>query len=226
MSRKFAGALLIFCVAGLVTFLAIRLFFTDPQLKAVPVDLVVQRAVDSSNRHSVDTAVSLLKQGYLVLRMGLGADSRLLAQMGRKNKSYSHCGIVLMEHGYPFVYHAIGGENNPDARLRRDSAKFFFSPVYNLALAVMQYDLDSGRIAGLKDIVLAYYRQRPKFDLKFDLATNDALYCSEFIYKAVNKAADDTAYIQPAILGGRRFVGIDDLFVNRHAHIIWQTVFK
>ena len=226
MSRRFTGALLLFCVAGLLIFLASRLFFRHEQPKVVAVDPTEQKAIDSSNKHLVDTAVSLLREGYLVLRMGLGADSRLLAQMGRKNRSYSHCGIVMIENGYPFVYHSIGGENNPDERLRRDSAKFFFSPVYNMSLAVVQYDLNASQLAELGNVVRAYYRQRPKFDMKFDLGTDDKLYCSEFVYKAVNKAVDDTAYIKPTKVAGRRFVGIDDLFINSHAHIVWRTVFK
>ncbi len=179
-----------------------------------------------SNRKIVDTAVSMLRTGYLVLRMGLGADSRILAQMNRRNKSYSHCGIVMVENGYPFVYHSIGGEDNPDERLRRDSAQFFFSPLHNTALAVVKYDLGTEQLAELKKTVHGYYRSRPKFDMKFDLKTDDALYCAEFVYKAVNKAVGDTNYLKTTVVAGYRFVGVDDLFVNPHTHMVWEAVFK
>ncbi len=226
MSRKSAGAVLIFCVMALAASMAVTESCQHPQSNVAAGDPTKKKFVDISNQHLVDTAVSLLRSGYIVLRMGLGADSRLLAQMNRKDKSYSHCGIVMVENGYPFVYHSIGGENNPDERLRRDSAKFFFSPVYNTAIAVVQYDLDSIKIAELGKVVRAYYKQRPKFDMKFDLRTDDKLYCSEFVSKALNKAAHDTAYIGTTSVAGMRFVGIDNLFVTPHAHIIWQTVFK
>ncbi len=226
MSRKFASAFFKFCVAGLLTFLASGLYSCKQQPKAAATDTTIRKIADSLNKHIVDTAVSLLKPGYLVLRMGLGADSRLLAQMNRKDKSYSHCGIVLIENGCPFVYHSIGGENNPDERLRRDSAKFFFSPLYNTALAVVRYDLNSTELDELQKVVRAYYKLRPKFDMKFNLSTDDKLYCSEFVCKAVNKATRDTAYIGTTSVAGLRFVGIDNLFVNPHAHIIWQTTFK
>ncbi len=198
----------------------------QPQPKPTAIEGAVKKEADTINKHLVDTAVSLLRSGYIVLRMGLGADSRLLAQMNRKNKSYSHCGIVMVENGYPFVYHSIGGENNPDERLRRDSANFFFSPVYNTAIAVVRYDLDPGRLGELGNIVREYYKRRPKFDMKFDLRTDDKLYCSEFVFKAVNKAAHDTAYIGTTSVAGLRFVGTDNLFVNPHAHMVWQTAFK
>ena len=178
------------------------------------------------NNKAVDTAVSLLKEGYIVLRMGQGADSYMLSQLNQKDKTYSHCGIVMMEEGYPFVYHSIGGEDTPDEVLRRDSACFFFSPRHNLALAVVQLDYPTECISKLKNIVSDYYNKKPKFDLKFDLKTDDKLYCAEFVYKAINQATCDTGYIKTTTLMGCTFVGIDNLFINSHANIIWQTKFK
>jgi hypothetical protein len=189
-------------------------------------DPAVEREANRYNKHAIDSAVSMLHSGYLVLRTGMGADSYLLSQMNLKDKTYSHCGIVMVENGYPFVYHSIGGEDNPDERLRRDSAGFFFSPLHNSGLAVIQYDYDSGRVNRLKDVVTDYYRKRPKFDMKFDLATDDQLYCAEFVYKAVNKAMDDTAYLKKTTIFGHDYVGVDDLFVNDHAHMIWQIKYK
>ncbi len=181
---------------------------------------------DLWNRHMVDTAVSMLRSGYIVLRLGQGADSYLLSQMNQKNKNYSHCGIVMVENGYPFVYHSIGGEDNPDARMRRDSAVFFFSPPNNMGIALVHYDMDDKGVSRLRNVVYEYYRQRPKFDLKFDLKTDDHIYCAELVYKAVNKAMQDSGYIKPTSAMGYTFVGIDDLFLNPHAAIVWQTKFK
>jgi len=132
----------------------------------------------------------------------------------------------MVENGYPFVYHSIGGEDNPDERLRRDSAHFFFSPAHNLSLAIVKYDLDKDRACKLEQQVREYYALRPKFDMKFDLRSDDRLYCAEFVYKAFNKATNDTTYVKTTTALGCRYVGIDDLFVNPHAHIIWQTTFK
>ena len=189
-------------------------------------DILAKKAADLWNRYAVDTAVSLLRSGYLVVRLGEGAESYMLAQMNRRDKSYSHCGLVMVENGYPFVYHSIGGEDNPDQRLRRDSADFFFSPQHNMRIAIFRYDLAENKVNDLRNIVAAYYKQRPKFDMQFDLATDDKLYCAEFIYKAIDRAAQDTAYIRYSFLLGRSVVGIDDLFLNPHAAFVWQTGFK
>lgn len=217
--------LVVLCVAGVSSLLAMRIYCNHSPKLITPDPIALQKA-DAWNKHAVDTAVSLLRSGYIVLRMGSGADSRLLAELNRKNKMYSHCGIVLVENGYPFVYHSIGGEDNPDERLRRDSADFFFSPKHNTGIAVVQYDYSAGKVNELKKVVYQYYKERPKFDLQFDLKTDDKLYCAEFVYKALNRTMNDPTYIKTTSLLGYTFVGIDNLFINPHAHIIWQTGFK
>lgn len=178
------------------------------------------------NDHLVDSAVALLRSGYVVLRSGYGAESYMLAQMNRKNKTYSHCGIVIVESGYPFVYHSIGGEDNPDERLRRDSAKIFFSPLHNKGLAAVSYHFSPGEQERLTQVVHDFYTKRPRFDTKFDLGTDDRLYCSEFVYKAFNRAMDDTGYIKTTSFLGHTFVGTDDLFMNEHARMMCQIQFK
>lgn len=224
MKRLVHIILIVLLVVGSSVLVAMKM--SGHKDKSIRVSELKLHEADIANKHLADTAISLLRSGYVVLRMGLGADSRLLAQFSRKDKSYSHCGIVMIEKGQPYVYHSIGGEDNPDARLRRDPASVFFSPLHNTALAIVKYDLDDERVGELRKVVNTYYQQRPKFDMKFDLASDDKLYCAEFVYKAVNKAADDTAYIRTTSAAGIRFVGIDDLFINPHAHMVWQTRFK
>lgn len=223
MNKALKMILVTACVVTPLAVMIARVLRTDE----VPV--VSQEAAqqaDRFNKHLVDSAIAMLKSGQVVLRTGYGADSYMLAHMGRRNKTYSHCGIVMVEHGYPFVYHSIGGEDNPDERLRRDSAVFFFSPKHNSGIALIGYDYSADKIELLRKTVDSYYHARPLFDMKFDLATDDKLYCTEFIYKAVNKIMHDSLYIRRSAEYGHDFVGVDDLFLNDHAHIIWQTRYK
>jgi hypothetical protein len=178
------------------------------------------------NRRLCDSVVALLRDGDVALRMGKGADSYMLAHMNRKNTTYSHCGIVLLEHGYPFVYHSIGGEDNPDERLRRDSACLFFSQRHNTGIGIAHYEYSGDQMAALRRRVAWFYKARPKFDLKFDLATDDKLYCTEFVYKAMNQAVGDTTYIKTTTFLGHRFVGTDDLFINNHAQLSCGVVYR
>jgi hypothetical protein len=178
------------------------------------------------NQQAIDSAVKQLGTGNVVLRMGTGAYSHLLAQMNQTNKSYSHCGIVMVENGYPFVYHSIGGEDNPDARLRKDSASRFFSAQHNTAIAIVQYGFTPTQQQALIQVVNGYYRKRPRFDTRFDLSTDDDLYCTEFVYKAITAATADTGYIPTTSAIRHRYIGTDNLYVNDHANLVWQVKFK
>lgn len=184
------------------------------------------RSSNAWNRQLRDSAITLLHSGDMVMRMGIDVSSYMLAQMNQENKDYSHCGLVMIENGYPFVYHSIGGEDNPDARMRRDSASFFFSPGNNTALGIVRYDMPDTAKAALHRIVRRLYKEGKMFDMNFDIHTDDRLYCAEMVYKAVNEAMRDGNYIRPVRVFSYTFVGIDNLFLNPHAKVIWQIKYK
>lgn len=184
------------------------------------------RETNPWNARMIDSSVHLLQNGDLVLRTGADATSYMLRQMNLTNKTYSHCGIVMIENGYPFVYHSIGGEDNPDEKLRRDSASFFFSPVSNERLGIARLDLSGSQIGLLHDIVQRYYKMAVPFDMDFDLATNDRLYCAEFVYKAIREATADTGYFSQTKLLAKTYVGVDNLYDRRHAKIICDIRYK
>jgi hypothetical protein len=173
----------------------------------------------------VDSAISLVRDGDVVLRMGVGVYSQLIARINKTAKDFSHCGIVKLEDGYPFVYHSIGGEDNPDARLRRDSAGRFFDLQHNTAFAIVRYDLNSTQLKALDKAVEQIYLSHPRFDTKFDLSDTGKLYCTEFVAKALALATSDSGYIPMSIALGQRFIGIDNLYINNHAHMIWRVNF-
>jgi len=178
------------------------------------------------NRRIIDSCVHILHTGDLVLRTGIDASSYVLSRMNLHDKTYSHCGLVIVEHGYPFVYHSIGGEDNPDACLRRDSASFFFSPRNNFGFGIARYDMNAAQRDSMQKVVYRFYKEKRKFDLDFDLKTDDKLYCAEFVYKALNIATKDTAYIKAISFVGHSYVGVDNLFLNRHANMICRVKFK
>lgn len=181
---------------------------------------------NSWNKHAIDTAIALLKDGYVVLRMGNSTQSRMLANINKQDQRFSHCGVVLVEGGYPYVYHSIGGEDNPDARLRRDSASHFFSATSNSALGIVKYDFMTATVDTLRAIVHAMYQLEPRFDTHFDLNTTDELYCTEFVRSVLQTATGDTSYIPTSVAMGRRYVGTDNLYLNKHAAFVWQVKFK
>lgn len=178
------------------------------------------------NATQIAAAIAQLHTGDVTLRRGRGPDSYILAHLNLKDQTYSHCGIVVVENGYPFVYHSIGGEDNPDERLRRDSANVFFAAWHNYGIATVRYNLTNYALDSLVKIVHRLYAAKPLFDLDFNLSNDDRLYCSEMVYKVLIKATQDTGFIPKSIGHGRVFVGIDDLYSNSSAHFITKVNFK
>ncbi len=132
----------------------------------------------------------------------------------------------MIENGYPFVYHSIGGEDNPDSKLRKDSAATFFTPVSNERLGVARLDLSASQINKLHAIVSRYWHVGVPFDLDFDLATNDKLYCAEFVYKVVLEATGNPDYFHLTHLLKRTYVGVDNLYEAPHARIVCDVLYK
>lgn len=184
------------------------------------------RENNSWNHKSIDSAIILLKDGDLVMRQGIDISSFLLAQMNLKNKTFSHCGVVIVEHGYPFVYHCLGGEDNPNEEMRRDSVSYFLSPVSNFAFGITRFDFTPRQVDSLKKRVVALYKEKVKFDMQFDLKTDDRLYCAEFVCKTFNKITGDSCFVRPSRVFGYSYVAIDNLFINPHARMIWQVKYK
>ena len=94
--------------------LALNRYTTKTPANKEILDAMRERDANLQNHHDVDSAISLLQSGDLVMRRGIDVTSFMLSQMNLKDKTYSHCGIVEIEYGYPFVYHSIGGEDNPN----------------------------------------------------------------------------------------------------------------
>lgn len=185
-----------------------------------------QRQDNPENFKVIDSAMKFLQNGDIALRTGADVISEMLRGMNQHDKTYSHCGIVMIENGYPFVYHSIGGEDNPDAQLQRDSASRFFSPVSNERLGIARLSLTKLQIDSLYGIVKRYFVAGTPFDMDFDLSTNNKLYCAEFVYKSVEEAIGDTGYFRTSEVLNRRYVAVDNITDKKHAKMICDVQYK
>lgn len=190
-------------------------------------------SVGKSNREAVrlnyeyiSHAKSLLQDGDLVLRTGKDFISLTLRQFSVHDKTYSHCGIVRIENGRPYVYHAIGGEDNPDAKLRRDSFEAFCNPQYNLGFGIYRYKLTPIQLHRLDSLTDRFYRERIPFDMKFDLSTDSSFYCAEFVYKVIERATDKKEFLKTSHIGNFTYVAIDNLFLTPNAKPVYRVVFR
>ena len=181
--------------------------------------------IKSINKIDISICTNQLQNGDIVLRTGNDVISGMFALLNRQNKTYSHCGIAFKEDSIWVVYHSIGGEDNPDQKMKRESLRQFISPFNNLGFGICHYELSNEQVNSLQKNVQTYYDQQVPFDMKFDLKSDDRLYCAEMIYKAFNKALGKQAFFTSTVHQGFEYVSTDNIFVNNKAQILCQIVY-
>ncbi len=163
---------------------------------------------------AISMAKQYVKQGDLILRTGRDFTSDMMRRVSITDKTYSHCGIASFENDTLFVYHAIGGEWNRDQKLRRDPFELFCNPYENKGFGIFRYALSRDEQLKVFTLMRNYYKDGIMFDMRFDLDTNDRMYCSEFVYKAIETATGRKIKIPVDTLNSIKFVAVDNLFIN------------
>lgn len=174
----------------------------------------------------IDSAKQLIQNGDVIFRNGIDEVSRAARSMNRRDTSFSHCGLVFIEDDSVFVYHALGGIYNPGQRLRRELIDSFCTPADNNAFGIYRYNLKKEQEEKLESVVKNYYRAGLKFDLFFNYQSDDVMYCSEFVFKSLDKSVDG-AFSKYVRLDTIPFgVTTDDIFLNENCRLIKKQKFK
>jgi hypothetical protein len=192
----------------------------------------------------IEKGESLLQEGDLVLRLNHDPASQFIKYFNRSDKSYSHAGIVLFENGFPYVYHIVNGDENPGEQIRKDSLFRFCNPRKNFGFGIYRYKIDSAEVKKLKASVYGWQETKVQFDHSFNLASDDRMYCSEMITKALAKATGkriEIAGTQPtaieaAVLSSHahlslaaakkmKVIAIDNLYINTHCAPVFRYQF-
>jgi hypothetical protein len=167
-----------------------------------------------------------VKQGDLIMRTGRDFTSEAMRQLSLKDKTYSHCGIASIEHDSIFVYHSIGGEWNPDQKLRRDPFDVFCNPFENRGFGIFRYNLTAKENSDLLNIVQNFYKEAIMFDMKFDLSSNERMYCSEFVYKSIEEACQNRISLPTTTINHIKFIAPDNLYINPKCVEIKRVIFN
>ena len=151
---------------------------------------------------------SQIEDGDMITRTGNDFTSETLRNLNQRNKTFSHCGIASVENDSLFVYHALGGDFNPDQKIRRD--RFELADSIRKKFAV---------------IAKEFYSLGIMFDMDFDLQTNDRMYCAEYVYKCLIKNGSGMVF-NISRIKHFDFIGVDDLFLHplckRNAQLVYK----
>jgi Permuted papain-like amidase enzyme, YaeF/YiiX, C92 family len=165
---------------------------------------------------------SQLQEGDLVLRHARGFVSDAILSFSTNDPQYSHSGIVRKIKGKTYVYHASGGEENMSNSMKCDELALYCHPAAIFKFGVFHFDLPDHQRAKFISILDEWYKQGVEFDFDFDMYTDDKMYCSEMIYKALTLATNDKNYIPLSRVIDKPYVAIDNLYLNDHCNLIFD----
>ena len=168
----------------------------------------------------------MIRSGDLITRTGNDFTSESLRKFNQRDQTFSHCGIASIENDSIFIYHALGGEFNPDEKLKREPLQLFGEAFNNRGIGIFRYTLQPKENAQLISTVKKWYQDGLMFDMQFDLDTNDRMYCAEFVYKALTTAAAGRFVIKKSHIKDFEFVGVDDLYLQTQCVELKRILYK
>lgn len=188
-------------------------------------DSLQQLAIIKTAFVKIQQLKSQISTGDLVTRTGNDFTSETLRNLNRRNNTFSHCGIASIENDSVFVYHALGGDFNPDQKILRDRFEDFAEPYNNKRIGIFRFNLPKNTLTGFAQNARYLYKQGIMFDMDFNLETDDRMYCAEFVYKCFLKNAQWNEPFNRSHLKQFEFIGVDDLFLHPLCKIQSQLLY-
>jgi hypothetical protein len=145
-----------------------------------------------------------LLDGDIVFRRGVDAIGRMVLSYGDRPR-FSHVGMVVRVAGETHVVHSLPETTSNDGGVRVDRLGTFSSPLR--AADIGYYRL--GRLTPAQRRGIHRYlldRIGTPFDLRFEYSTDDSMYCTELVLKALAQVGVEVA----PLLGTVRVITVDE----------------
>ncbi|MEP7144360.1 MAG: hypothetical protein ABI707_15855 [Ferruginibacter sp.] len=195
------------------------------------------------NDSLIEEGKLLIREGDLLTRSDDDFESLSLQNFSKKDRTYSHSGIVFREDSIWLVYHSMSGPENPGASIKREPFESFVNPEKKTGFGIFRYHLSPAEISALHILYKKYYAEKLPFDKSFNLKTDDSMYCSEIIYKSLKKVTNNRVILPTSSLTNFKpktssiyfknvyfkkfeYVGLDDLYMNSFCTKIFSVQFK
>lgn len=186
----------------------------NPEIKKKD-NLLLERTLFFNNE-VLPEAIRLAETGDIVTRMGTDITSLLLSKINPTDPSFSHCGIISIEQDTVFVYHSIGGELNPDQKMKRDQLVVFAQPADCKRLGIFSTNLTGPQKQILGSLVKNLYLNGLPFDMEFDLETNEKQYCSEMVAKSIGEIMGNMDWVSTLKYNNLSFIPVENIYHNRY----------
>ncbi|MFN5223176.1 MAG: YiiX/YebB-like N1pC/P60 family cysteine hydrolase [Bacteroidota bacterium] len=202
--------------------------FLISALIGIAVGTEISSKADNQNNAALESFPLFpeLKSGDLVFRSGKGFVSSIMRKTSLRDQTYSHVGLVVVKNGKPMIYHMMEKLENgrSTSGLWCESLEDFCSEIENNRISVYRFPDKNGKGYQLEREMKNLENLKPAFDDHFDIASNNELYCTEFIYKHFLTPSGIHVPISQTDSGD--FIGLDDLYLNPFATKIFDIKFE
>jgi len=136
---------------------------------------------------NIDALKNVAKNGDLVVRLTDDIISNQVAYLNEKDKSFSHCGMIAEQDGKKFVCH-IAPELAGADTIQFIPIDSFLNPDKNIKCALYRYNFSQIEKDSMYAYILQAKSRGARFDRSYNFDTDEKLYCSEMIAKAIKAA--------------------------------------
>ncbi|HMU44952.1 MAG TPA: YiiX/YebB-like N1pC/P60 family cysteine hydrolase [Chitinophagaceae bacterium] len=163
----------------------------------------------------------LLTDGDLIVRFNRDPTSLYIKNFNRRDKKYSHAGLLFFEDGQPFVYHIVNGSDSSREFIIKDPFTNFCNPKENLSFGIFRYNVKPTEIKRLNILLKKWLDKKIRFDHQFNLDTDEKMYCSEMVSKAISMATHNRI-----ATGSTKLSEAEAMFLSNHLQVPYKTLMK
>lgn len=165
---------------------------------------------------------SIIQSGDIIFRDGRGVISMIFRNTSLNDQSYSHAGFIHKEGPETYVYHIIGGESDSSV-MRKEKISDFCSRREAYAFGIYRSGLNESKIDSLAG---HYFSQQLRFDDKFDLLTDNKMYCTELVYKILTTVSKVDNFLPLTTVRNVSYCSCDNIFLSPHIKKIYSYKYK
>ncbi len=188
--------------------------------------LVLQRASADVARTPVpqellEQALAAARPGDALFKDGAGLWGRLAAQFSENRDGFGHLGLVARDgNGRLIVIHAGGDPVSGEGRVQETLLADFLAQ--SRAAALYRPRISAAASGEALAYAAEAVRRNTPFDTAFDLGTEDRLYCTELVWRALSTALGADAVPEKSRRSGRVFIALDDVQESPWLEPVWR----
>jgi hypothetical protein len=154
------------------------------------------RKLQNSTYHLTLDEKAQLQEGDIIFRRGFGIISDAIVEYIPSRFPVSHCGIVVKDSLKKLmVIHTVSNTLVAVDGMQQDPLDKFVKESHRNSIIVVRYRSKDNAVAKkIADQAKEYLSQKIPFDHSFDCKDSTEFFCTELIYRVLNKAAGINVY--------------------------------